>query len=107
VIRAALIAMVGAALVASACRPPPFLRGPRLTGTCAGACDHYFACRGGAATEQMRAGCIDDCHGVFSDANSLAAFESLSCQDTIEYVEGEPATTASERDPGAPANAAR
>ena len=106
-IRAALIAVVGAALVAGACRPPPFLSGPRLTGTCAGACDHYFACRGGAATEHMRTGCVADCHGVFSDAQSLAAFESLSCEDAIEYVEGSPATTAADHETGSPVRAAR
>ena len=106
-IRAALIAVVGAALAAAACRPPAFITGPRITGTCAGACDHYLDCRGGGATERMRTSCVADCRGVFSDPESLGAFESLSCQDTIEYVEGEPTATAAGSHAGAPSNAAR
>jgi hypothetical protein len=79
------IAMVGAA----ACRAPAFLTGPRLTGTCDGACDHYFECKGGGQTSGARARCLADCRDVFSDDESLRAFESLSCQDAVEYVDGQ------------------
>jgi hypothetical protein len=64
-----------------------YLRGPHLTGTCDGACDHYLACRGsdiGGVGEACRA----ECPEVFGDRDSLMAFESLSCPDTIDYVEG-------------------
>jgi hypothetical protein len=29
-----------------------------------------------------------ECPAVFTDAETLMAFESLSCPDTVEYVEG-------------------
>ena len=63
----------------------------RLTGTCEGACDHYLECKGGGDATM----CIADCRQVFSDDESLRAFESLSCADTIEYVEGHRAVTSS------------
>ena len=73
---------------AAACRAPAFLTGPRLSGTCEGACDHYFDCRGGGQSDRAEANCVADCHDVFSDEESLRAFESLSCPDAVEYVEG-------------------
>ena len=63
-----------------------YLRGPTLTGTCAGACDHYVGCRDGG--DDLRAACLAECPAVFTDAETLMAFESLSCSDTVEYVEG-------------------
>ena len=63
----------------------------RLTGTCEGACDHYLECKGGGDAGT----CITECRQVFSDDESLRAFESLSCADTIEYVEGRHAMTSS------------
>jgi hypothetical protein len=61
------------------------LMGPRLTGTCEGACDHYLECKHGHAD---LARCRRECPDVFSDRDSLMAFESLSCQNTIEFVDG-------------------
>lgn len=86
------------ALVLSGC-VVRYLRGPRLTGTCTGACDHYVGCRDG--DDDLRAACLAECPAVFSDAETLMAFESLSCPDTIEYVEGP-----DRRPLGAPAPAA-
>ena len=59
----------------------------RLTGTCEGACAHYLDCKGtgGATAEQS---CIADCRQVFDDEESLRAYESLSCDDAVEYVDG-------------------
>ncbi len=74
-----------------------YLRGPTLTGTCTGACDHYVGCRGG--DDELRAACLAECPAVFTDAETLMAFESLSCPDTVEYVEGP-----SRRPLGAPAS---
>ena len=63
------------------------LVGPRLTGTCEGACSHYVDCKGGAGQPE-RDRCRVECPGVFSDRDSLMAFESLSCADAVEYVDG-------------------
>lgn len=60
---------------------------PRLTGTCDGACAHYIECKSGAtADDRMR--CNTECPDVFSDPDSLMAYESLSCPDAVEYVDG-------------------
>lgn len=64
-----------------------YVMGPKLTGTCDGACDHYAKCKGGVSQDVAKA-CRAECPGVFADRESLMAFESLSCEDTVEYVEG-------------------
>lgn len=61
--------------------------GPRLTGTCDGACGHYVSCKAGADAEDKRR-CNAECPDVFSDRDSLMAYESLSCHDAVEYVDG-------------------
>lgn len=81
-------AAIAIAIAAAACRPPAFLVGRRLSGTCEGACDHYFECRGGPQTPKATEHCVSDCHDVFSDDESLRAYESLSCSDAVEYVDG-------------------
>ncbi len=63
------------------------LTGPRLTGTCSGACDHYIECKPGHA-ERDKARCNSECPEVFDDRDSLMAYESLSCKDAVEYVDG-------------------
>ncbi len=63
------------------------LMGPRLTGTCDGACAHYMACKTGG-TPVDRTPCNVECPGVFSDRDSLMAYESLACPDAVEYVDG-------------------
>jgi hypothetical protein len=84
-------------------------RGPRFagpTGTCVGACDYYLWCkaqRGEDVSERDRSACELECPEVFSGAEPLAAFESLTCEDAIAFVEGD-----SGRGPGAvPASAQR
>jgi hypothetical protein len=64
-----------------------FVSGPRLTGTCQGACDHYVECKAGARKED-RMRCESECPDVFSDRDSLMAYESLSCTNAVEYVDG-------------------
>lgn len=74
------------ALTAASCIVRQFT-GPRLTGTCSGACDHYVECKPGHARldgERCRA----ECPGVFQDRDSLMAYESLSCKDAVEFVDG-------------------
>ena len=61
--------------------------GPSLTGTCAGACAHYIECKPGH-TETDRTRCETECPQVFSDRDSLMAYESLTCKNAVEYVDG-------------------
>ena len=63
------------------------LMGPRLTGTCDGACAHYAECKPGDSDED-RVRCQTECPDVFSDRDSLMAYESLKCKDAVEYVDG-------------------
>jgi hypothetical protein len=61
--------------------------GPRLSGTCDGACDHYVACKPGhPAADRVR--CRRECPDVFSDRDNLMTFEALSCVDAVEYIDG-------------------
>jgi hypothetical protein len=63
------------------------LVGPRLTGTCDGACSHYVDCKAGArAADRKR--CQAECPDVFADRDSLMAYESLACVDAVEYIDG-------------------
>jgi len=70
------------------------LMGPRLTGTCEGACDHYVSCKSGKADRQR---CQNECPDVFADRDSLMAFESLSCPNAVEYVDGKSPQAASSK----------
>ena len=63
------------------------LVGPRLTGTCDGACSHYVECKPGHL-DTDRSRCTAECPSVFSDADSLRMYESLSCKDAVEFVDG-------------------
>jgi len=92
--RAFAVALVIAALLGGCV--VRYVMGPRLTGTCDGACAHYADCKGGVSAE-IRGACLAECPDVFGDRESLMSFESLSCEDTIEYVEGP-----NHRPPGAP-----
>jgi len=72
------------------------LSGPQLTGTCDGACAHYVQCKPGHGGVD-RARCLTECPDVFSDRDSLMAYESLTCDDAVEYVDGSAAQTAKRR----------
>lgn len=85
---------LGAALPASGCVVRRFT-GPSLTGTCDGACAHYVECKHGHNTAD-RNRCVNECPGVFSDRDSLMAYESLACEDAVEYVDGSTARTAAQ-----------
>lgn len=67
--------------------------GPKLTGTCEGACDHYVECKPGHSKVD-RARCVTECPDAFSDRDLLMAYETLSCEDAVEYVDGTAARTA-------------
>lgn len=75
------------ALLVSSCIVRHLVSGPRLTGTCQGACSHYVECKPGAQSED-RTRCENECPQVFSDRDSLMAYESLSCANAVEYVDG-------------------
>jgi hypothetical protein len=66
---------------------------PKLTGTCDGACAHYVECKP-SHSENDRSRCTIECPDVFRDADSLMGYESLSCQDAVEYIDGAPSQTA-------------
>lgn len=72
------------------------LTSPQLTGTCDGACAHYVQCKAGHSTHD-RDRCLTECPGVFSDRDSLMAYESLTCDAAVEYVDGSAAKTAAHR----------
>ncbi len=74
-------------LLFSACIVRHMMGGPHLTGTCGGACAHYIECKPGHP-EQDRSRCEQECPGVFADRDSLMMYESLSCKDAVEYVDG-------------------
>jgi len=83
--RGVLIALVF--ILLTSCVVRHLVSGPRLTGTCHGACDHYIECKSGARQED-RQRCEVECPDVFSDRDSLMAYESLSCKNAVEYVDG-------------------
>ena len=62
---------------------------PQLTGTCDGACSHYAECKPGHS-DADRARCTTECPEVFRDPDSLMGYESLSCKDAVEYIDGAP-----------------
>jgi hypothetical protein len=69
------------------------VRGPELTGTCEGACTHYVQCKTGhSGIDRNR--CVVECPGVFGDRDSLMAYESLTCEDAVEFIDGSNAKTA-------------
>jgi hypothetical protein len=74
------------------------IAGPQITGTCDGACAHYVQCKPGHS-EPDRARCVAECPSVFSDPDSLMAYESLACEDAVEFVDGSAAKTAAHHRP--------
>lgn len=96
-IRGLVIGVLIAMTIAS-CVVRNIVGGPRLTGTCDGACAHYVSCKSGAGTDARRR-CNQECPEVFSDRDSLMAYESLSCADAVEYVDGSSKRTAAKPAP--------
>lgn len=88
-------------LTVVACAPRPYRVERQLTGTCEGACDYYLACRR-SSDDATRVACVKECSFIFSDDESLMAFESLECSDAVAFVEGP-----SGRAPGAASTGAR
>ena len=85
VVRGLVLGIALAALMASCVVRQ--LVGPRLTGTCEGACAHYLSCKR-SSDRADRDRCRAECPEVFGDRESLMTFESLACVDAVEYVDG-------------------
>lgn len=75
-------------LTLPACATIRTVIGRTVTGTCEGACEHYLDCKVDPETSD-RERCLGECPLVFSDRESLGAYESLSCEDAVSYVDGE------------------
>jgi hypothetical protein len=88
-----VLAALALTAAAPACGALRHLSSRSASGTCAGACDHYVECKP-LATASDQAQCERECPLVFSDQDSLSAFESLSCTDTVGFVDGDPAMRA-------------
>jgi len=97
VIRGLVLGIVIAVVLAS-CVVRNIMGGPRLTGTCDGACAHYISCKSGGDLDDKQR-CDAECPEVFGDRDSLMAFESLSCHDAVEYVDGTKKRTAAKPAP--------
>lgn len=65
-------------------------------GTCEGACAHYMNCKQ-SADEQLYDACVLECPDVFADEQALREFEDMTCEATLDFVEGD-----SGRPPGEP-----
>jgi hypothetical protein len=83
--------------VSCASRTATYKRPQRITGTCAGACEHYLSCKGDSRQRSYDA-CLRSC--PFAQGESAAAFEQLTCDAAIGFVEGDGG-----REPGRPASA--
>jgi len=83
-------------LLLSGCIVRNLVGGPHVTGTCHGACSHYVECKSGHSAHDAER-CNAECPDVFSDRDSLVAFESLSCHDAVEFVDGDVHRQASAR----------
>ena len=93
--RAALRAIASALVIAAALTGCLIrgLTGPRYTGTCDGACEHYVACKADHH-EADRQRCRAECPTVLADRDAAIAFESLSCTDAVEFIDGDGRYTA-------------
>ncbi len=69
------------------------LVGPRVTGTCDGACKHYIDCKPNHPHADLER-CEQECPDVLGDSDARVEFERLSCDDAVEFVDGRHPTTA-------------
>jgi hypothetical protein len=84
----------------SCVRRAPRIHYQQLTGTCDGACEYYLACKqygGDPVSEPMHHACVSECGEVFSSRDSIMAFESLTCEDAVGFVEGSSGRAPGER----------
>ncbi|MDB4952537.1 MAG: hypothetical protein JWO36_106 [Myxococcales bacterium] len=81
------LVLVFLTLASGSCVVRHLVSGPQLTGTCDGACAHYVECKPGHS-DRDGARCRAECPQVFSDPDSLMAYESMSCKNAVEYIDG-------------------
>jgi hypothetical protein len=65
----------------------------QLTGTCDGACAYYLGCKH-ADEPAARAQCTAECEEIFASPERIREFESLACEDAVEFVDGNAAVAA-------------
>jgi|GEM_PF-1039197 len=90
----ALTALVSGFILS--CSRPNMIQRPRITGTCEGVCRHYLSCKDELSAPKMKA-CVAECDEVFTGTTAHQAYQGLSCEDAISFVEG-----SSGRGPGTP-----
>lgn len=90
----ALTALVAGFMLS--CSRPNMIQRPRITGTCEGVCRHYLACKDDMSAPKMKV-CVAECEEVFTGTTARQAYQGLSCEDAIGFVEG-----SSGRGPGTP-----
>ncbi len=86
-----LAMLIGGLLAYTSCGHRSILITRHTTGTCRGACSHYLSCkerRGHEVTEETRLACRTECREVFGSPETIRAFEGLSCEETLAFVEG-------------------
>jgi hypothetical protein len=86
-LRVLLLVLAGLALTMS-CVRTSYHRTYRPAGTCESACDYYLSCKDKDGDSNAMHACVIDCRGVFSDRDSLRAFEALSCEEAVAFVDG-------------------
>ena len=89
--RSTVVALFVAGLI-SGCIVHTINGSSHVTGTCSGACDHYVECKPGHSDVDASR-CRTECPDVFADRDSLAAYENLSCDDAVTFVDGTPRAT--------------
>lgn len=95
VARAAAIALLALALPWSCAHAqhPQASTAHAVTGTCAGACEHYVSCKHQDNDNALYNACTSQCRYIFSDRGvqdhaTLRDFERLDCPATVSFVEG-------------------
>lgn len=85
---AAWLALISAAnATSSGCALRTILIGRSNTGTCAGACDRYLECSATPPPTSPNQ-CRVECPEALGSAENIRQFESLGCEDVVQYVDG-------------------
>ena len=69
------------------CALRTILIGRTNTGTCDGACDRYQECSV-TPSPTSRYQCVAECPDALGQTDSIRAFESLECEDVVQFVDG-------------------
>ena len=89
-----MLALIGSVVLAACAQHAEPQRPDHvLTGTCDGACSYYLTCKAelhpaDRSDAAQHATCVAQCGDVFSDVDTINAFESLECPAVVEFVDG-------------------